>query len=128
MEIRLPGNDVAEARFGEHTIRTAQDGSAPAPFDLFLASLGTCAGYFVARFCSQRGIPTEGIRITQVSERDEETHMVHRVEIEIELPEGFPERYREAVIRAAGQCTVKQHLASPPVIMMRTTEPALKAR
>jgi ribosomal protein S12 methylthiotransferase accessory factor len=50
------------------------------------------------------------------------------VQIEIELPESFPERYREAVVRAAAQCSVKKHLASPPQILMRTVEPALRSR
>lgn len=124
MDISLRDDEAVEARFHGHTIQTAQDGSKPAPFDLFLASLGTCTGYYVARFCRLRSIPTDGIRITQISERDPDTHMVGTVEIDIELPESFPDRYRDAVLRAAKQCAVKRHLAAPPVIIIKETAPA----
>lgn len=124
MDIRLGDDESVEALFEGHRIATAQDGSKPAPFDLFLASLGTCAGYYVASFCRQRGIPTRGIRITQVSDRNEDTHMVGTVEIDVELPVDFPDRYREAVLRAAAQCTVKRHLAAPPAIIIKEVEPA----
>jgi ribosomal protein S12 methylthiotransferase accessory factor len=123
MEIRILENDAVEAHYDGLTVRTAQDGSAPAPFDVFLASLGTCAGFYISRFCRLRGIPTEGIRITQLSDQDPDTHMVRTVEIDVALPGNFPERYREAILRAAGQCTVKRHLAVPPVIIVREVEP-----
>ena len=123
MEIRLRENDVVEALFQGHRVRTAQDESAPAPFDLFLASLATCTGLYVSRFCTLRGIPIDGIRITQQTDRDPDTHLVRTVEIDVELPADFPERYRDAVLRAAGQCTVKRHLAVPPIISIKEVAP-----
>ncbi len=118
MEITVPGADRVEARYDGLVIQTAQDGRQPAPFDLFLASIGTCAGHYAARFCRQRGLDTRGLRILQEVIRDPETRMVERVRLSLELPPGFPDKYRAAIVRAAGQCTVKKHLASPPEIVI----------
>jgi ribosomal protein S12 methylthiotransferase accessory factor len=96
-------------------ITTNQDGSAPAPFALFLASIGTCAGIYVLSFCQQRGLPTDGLRIVQRMDRSPLTHMVERVELDIQLPPNFPEKYKDAVIRSAAQCAVKKHIENPPV-------------
>lgn len=121
MIIEFPGGARVDAHYGPHTIKTDQppagggDDSAPAPFSLFLASLGTCAGIYVLGFCRQRGLPTEGIRLIQRMERDMATHMVSKVSLEIQLPPGFPEKYKDAVIRSAEQCAVKKHLEHPPV-------------
>jgi len=119
MEIVLAGGDRVEARFRGRSVMTEQDGSAPAPFELFLASIGTCAGFYVARFCQQRSIPTEGIRIRQRTIRPDGSPLIRSIEIEVELPDSFPERYRAAVLRAAEACTVKKHLAEPPEITVR---------
>lgn len=116
MDIVLHDNDRVEAVIDGRVIATDQDGSAPQPFELFLASLGTCSGFYVARFCRKRGIPTEGVRIRQRSERDPETKMVRRIDIEIDLPPDFPESYREAVVRSANLCAVKKHLHEPPQV------------
>ncbi len=119
MEITFPGGLRVDARFQGHLMQTDQpppegEGSAPAPFDLFLASLGTCAGIFVLSFCRSRGIPAEDIRLVQRMERDPDSGMLSSVRVEIVLPEGFPERYAPALVRAAGQCSVKRHLERPP--------------
>ena len=124
MDIILGSDERIEARFDGLTVTTAQDGSAPAPFDLFLASMATCAAFYVSRFCSQRGIPTEGIRVTQTAHRDPETRMVKRIDIELGLPDSFPEKYHKAAIRAAEQCTVKKHLAEPPEIAIQVGQGA----
>jgi ribosomal protein S12 methylthiotransferase accessory factor len=126
MDIVFPGGDRVEARWGRHVVTTDQDGSAPAPFDLFLASIGTCAGIFVSRFCRKRGLSVEGLRICQHAEIDPATHLVERIEIEVHLPPDFPERYREAVLRAAGQCAVKRHLERPPAIAVHAVGPPLR--
>ncbi|MHB9092348.1 MAG: OsmC family protein [Chloroflexota bacterium] len=132
-EITLAGGKKVVANYKGFAIETDQPvaaggaNSAPSPFDLFLASLGTCAGFFVASFCQQRNIPTEGIRLVERLDFDRETHLVKSVEIEIQVPEGFPEQYRPAVVRAADLCTVKRHLASPPAIAVTTrTIPAVR--
>lgn len=120
LAISFPGGARVDARIGSHTIRTDQspeaggEGSAPEPFSLFLASIGTCAGIYVLSFCRRRGLPTDGLRIVQKVERDPATKMVATVGLDIHLPAGFPEEYREMVIRSAEACAVKKHLESPP--------------
>jgi ribosomal protein S12 methylthiotransferase accessory factor len=126
MTITFPGGARVDAQFGPHTIRTDQppkgggEDSAPTPFALFLASMGTCAGIYVLGFCKQRGIPTEGIRLTQRTERDPATGMVATVRVDIEVPPDFPEKYRDALVRVADQCAVKKHLQHPPRIDVQT--------
>ena len=120
MTIEFPGGDRVDARYGGMTVVTNQDGSAPAPFDLFLASIGTCAGFYASRFCRQRGIPTEGMKITQRATVDPATHLIDRIDLSIELPPGFPEQYRDAIVRSAQLCAVKKHLENPPEIQVRT--------
>jgi putative redox protein len=120
MEISFPGGARVDASFGPYTVRTDQppqgggEGSAPTPFSLFLASLGTCAGIYVLGFCRQRGLPTEGIRLLQRAHSNRETGMVETVEIEIQVPDTFPEKYRESLVRSADLCAVKKHLEHPP--------------
>jgi putative redox protein len=120
IDVTFPGGKRVDAAIGSHIIMTDQppdaggEGSAPSPYLLFLASLGTCAGIFVLGFCQSRGLPTEGLRITQSMGWNPATHGLDRVRFEIHLPEGFPEKYKEAVIRAADQCAVKRTLAAPP--------------
>lgn len=126
MKIRFPGNKKVSAEFGGYTVLTDQpkeaggDGSAPAPFDLFLASLGTCAGIFALSFCRKRDLPTEGLELTQAAEWDETAHRVSKVVITIRLPKGFPEKYRDALVSTASLCTVKKHLMAPPAFEILT--------
>jgi ribosomal protein S12 methylthiotransferase accessory factor len=121
IEISFPGGKRVAARVGDHLIETDQPeqlggaGSAPAPFDLFLAALGTCAGIYVLGFLQSRGLPTQGLRVRQQVEMDSETHLASRVCLEISLPPGVPERYRPAILRAAQSCKVKKTLAQPPL-------------
>ena len=121
MTFTLPGGARVEGHAGPFTIATDQppDATAPTPFTLFLASIGACAAFYVQAFCRQRGIPLEGIRVHQHSDAGP-TGLVEHVDLSIELPPEFPERYRSAVIRAADQCTVKKHLEHPPIIAIGT--------
>ncbi|GAB4576233.1 MAG: OsmC family protein [Anaerolineae bacterium] len=121
MEIVFPGGARVDAISGGMVITTNQDGSAPAPFGLFLASIGTCAGIYVLSFCQQRGIPTDNIRIIQRMRANPFTRMVDEVELDIQLPPDFPEKYKSAVIRAADQCAVKKHLENPPRFNVHTS-------
>ena len=119
MEITFPGGVAVDATFNGLTVKTDQpaplgSGDHPAPFDLFLASLGTCAGLYALRFCQQRGLDTEGLRATLETEYDMERRQIGKVRIDLHLPEGFPEKYRSAVIRSASQCAVKRHIESAP--------------
>jgi len=120
IEVRLAGGERVEAQVGKHRIVTDQDGSAPQPFNLFLASIATCSGIYVARFCEKRKISTDGVRILQRSIKNPETKMIERIEIAIELPESFPAKYRDAVKRAVGQCSVKKHLEQAPTFEVTT--------
>jgi len=121
MTITMPGGGRVDARAGTMVIETNQDDTAPAPFALFLASLGTCAGIYVAGFCQKRGIPHDEIRIVQRMKAHPVTHMITDVELDIQLPADFPEKYVDAVIRAADQCAVKKHLEQPPRFAVHTS-------
>ena len=129
MEITVdfPGGSRVDARFNSFTVHTDQpkedggDGSAPAPFEFFLASLATCAGYYVLEFCKTREIDTSGIRLKQIVERNETTHRVEKISMEIQVPREFPQKYTTAVKRAADQCSVKKHVENPPAFDINVT-------
>lgn len=120
MVIDFPGGAKVDAHFGSFTIHTDQppmgggDGSAPTPFAVFLASIGTCAGIYVLGFCKQRGLPTEGIRIIQHMYNDPFSGMVGKIDLEIQVPPSFPEKYRPSLVRSAELCAVKKHFENPP--------------
>lgn len=119
INVSFPGGVAVAAQLATHTVTTDQpaplgEGSAPSPFDLFLASLATCAGFYALRFCQQREIPTDGMRLSLATERDVERKRLAKIAITLDLPAGFPERYREAVIRAMDQCAVKKAIVDPP--------------
>ncbi len=122
MVIDFPGGARVDAHFGDFVVPTDQpprgggEGSAPTPFLTFLSTIGTCAGIYVLGFCRQRGIATEGIRLIQRVKADPMSGMVTDVQVTIELPESFPAKYADAVVRAAEQCAVKKHFEHPPVI------------
>jgi len=120
MEIVFPGGARVDALMGPHTVVTNQDGSAPAPFSLFLASIGTCAGIYVLGFCQHRNLPTDGIKIVQRVIPDPNTRMIDTIQLDIVVPPSFPEKYRDALVRAADQCAVKKHLENPPQFEVRT--------
>lgn len=126
MVVTLPGGKRVDTQIGSHVIRTDQpvanggEDTAPAPFSLFLASIGTCAGIYVAGFCQKRDLPTEGIRLVQRNEFDRETGVLVRVEIDVEVPPSFPEKYRDALVRVADQCAVKKAIQAQPVFQVRT--------
>ena len=120
MTVTFPGGARVDAQFGTHVIRTDQpphaggDGSAPAPFAVFLASIGTCAGIYVLGFCRQRGLATDGIRIIERVHNNRMTGMVDKIDLEIQVPPAFPQKYYDALVRSADQCAVKKHLENPP--------------
>ena len=131
MVIDFPKGARVDAHFGPFTVQTDQspmgggEGSAPAPFGLFLASIGTCAGIYVLSFCRNRGLPTEDIRILQRMSSNPSTGMVTDVELEIQVPPTFPEKYYKALIRSADQCAVKKHLVQPPKFNIHTSTAAV---
>jgi len=127
MKITFPGNLKVDAAYKGFTVETDQpmsgggDGSAPAPFDLFLASLGTCAGIFMLAFMKQRGIDPAGSGIAMTTETDPQKGMIGRIAFDLRLPEGFPEKYEQAIVRAVDQCTVKRHIQDPPDFVVTTS-------
>jgi ribosomal protein S12 methylthiotransferase accessory factor len=109
--------DVAYKGFTVKTdqpVRDGGDGSAPSPFDLFLASLAACAGYYALAFCKERQIPTAGLAVTMITERGAVSKMIDKVTFEVVPPAGFPEKYRAALVKAVDHCTVKAHILRPP--------------
>ncbi|MBE0408792.1 MAG: OsmC family protein [Anaerolineales bacterium] len=126
MKIDFPGGARVDAHFGSFTVRTDQpvsaggDGSAPTPFSLFLTSIGTCAGIYVLGFCKQRGLPTDGISIVQRAKTDPSSGMVGKIELEIQVPDNFPEKYLPSLIKSAELCAVKKHIEKPPQFEIQT--------
>lgn len=126
MKIYFPGGKRVYADFDGFTHMTDQPtpsgerGSAPSPFELFLAAMGTCAGIYVLGFCQQRGIDTTGLEMSQSMTFNPQTHLIEVIHLEIHLPEGFPEKYKGALIQAAQLCTVKKHLENPPRFEIHT--------
>jgi len=127
MEVTLDGGKVVTAHINGKTIKTDQSvrngggGTAPEPFELFLASIGTCAGIYVKSFCDQRGIPSEGIKIIQSVEFHPEKRVPSVIKLDIQLPSDFPEKYRSAVINAAELCLVKKTINNAPEFQVVTT-------
>jgi len=120
MIVSFPDGLKVDAEYKGFVVKTDQpegeggENSAPAPFDLFFCSIGTCAGFYVLIFCRERDIPTDKIRVVQTFERDSETRMVTQINIDIQLPADFPEKYIKAVRASADKCTVKKHMFKPP--------------
>ncbi len=126
MEIYFPGGKKVAADYNGFTVITDQpaqgggEGSAPTPFDLFLSSLGTCAGIFVKGFLDSRGLPADDVYLTQELKVDPVMRKIAAIEIKIHVPEDFPEKYRPALARAAEQCAVKQMMMNPPQFIIGT--------
>jgi ribosomal protein S12 methylthiotransferase accessory factor len=122
MLIDFPGGSRVDAHFRGFTVPTDQPpaASTPMPFDLFLASIGTCAGIYVLGFCQQRGIPTEGVHIVQRVHSNPTNGMVEEIDLDIIVPPTFPEKYYDSLVRSAELCKVKKHLEKPPVFNIAT--------
>ena len=126
MDITFPGGVAVNADFDGFTVNTDQpeanggDNTAPNPFKLFLASIGTCAGFYTVSFCQQREIDTTGMRLTLEVERNSETKRGDQVKIRVHLPDGFPERYTKTLLRVIDQCTVKKAIFDPPEFNVET--------
>jgi putative redox protein len=132
MEVRFPGGTAVEAVFRGLTIRTDEPGPShgvaePTPYHLFLASIGTCVGFHALRFCQERHIDTSGLKLRLVPEKSAGKRRLARIHITIELPPGFPERDREAIVRATDPCEVTQYIVHPPefeIVSRRAEVPA----
>ena len=120
MEISFPGGKKVDANFKGFTIKTDQSekdgggGTAPTPSFLFLASLGTCAGYYALNFCQKRKIDTQKLKLVLDFKTNKKTHMVENIRMTLTLPPDFPEKYIPAIVKAVDLCYVKKHLHEPP--------------
>lgn len=125
--ITFPGGRRVDAQIRGRSIHTDQprekggEDTAPSPFDLFLAALGTCAGIFVQGFCAARNISLEGIRIVERPELDAEGTL-RVVGLELQLPSSFPDKYRDAILKAIEGCTVKRAIAAQPVFKIAAVQ------
>ncbi|WP_372985910.1 OsmC domain/YcaO domain-containing protein [Marinobacter sp.] len=130
MEIKVNflDNLRLEAKFDDFTVVTDQpirykgDGSAPSPFDYFLASSALCAAYFVRVYCLARNIPTDNIRLSQNNIVDPENRYNQIFKIQVELPEDLPEKDRQGILRSIDRCTVKKVVQTGPNFEIETVE------
>jgi ribosomal protein S12 methylthiotransferase accessory factor len=129
IKITFPGGKKVNAEFHNFTVKTDQsvkdggEGSAPSPYEYFLASIGTCAGIYVLSFCENRKIPTGHISLEQRLEYrkiDEGKVVLDKIVIDIIVPPTFPEKYHQALMKVADQCAVKKTIMNPPNFEIRT--------
>ncbi|HEV8660086.1 MAG TPA: OsmC family protein [Thermoanaerobaculia bacterium] len=127
MTISFPGGVAVDATLNGHTVHTDQPvpfgaDTAMSPFDLFFASIGTCMGFYALRFCQERNISTNGLQLTLNPIRDEQRKRIETLQIELQVPEGFPVKYIDALRRAVDHCSVKRHLLEPPAFELSLVE------
>ena len=129
ISVTFPGGMAVDAHVGAHVIRTDQPASlggldaAPAPFDLFLASIATCAGIYALGYCRARSLSTEGLALVQRVTLDPVTKLPSHVELRLTLPEGFPAHHRPSILRAVAGCKVKKTIAAAPTFEVSMSEP-----
>lgn len=118
VDARLSNNQIIKT---DQPIRSGGEGSTPSPFELFLGSIATCAGIYALGFCNSKGISTEGMNISMDLDMNRETGLVGKVNLDLKLPEGFPEKYKKAIINSMELCAVKKHLHTPPEFEITTS-------
>jgi len=128
--ITFPGGKKVNAEIEGFLIKTDQsvkeggEGSAPTPFDFFLSSIGTCAGFYVLSFCQKRKIPTEKISLAQhiiYNLTKDGKKFLDTIVLEIIVPPDFPEKYHNALVKVADQCSVKKKILNPPNFEVKAT-------
>lgn len=126
LKVTLEGGKRVATQIGNHLIMTDQPSkhgggdSAPAPYDLFLASIGTCAGFYVQSYCDNKGIDSSGIDITLSTKRDPKTKQVTGFVTTIHVPPGLPEKLHKALMKAAEQCAVQKTIMNDPEFVVET--------
>jgi len=118
LEVTFPGGVAIDVSVKGQTVRTDQPpplggGTAASPFDVFLASIAACAGFYALRFCQERGIATDDLRVSMDIDRDEAKRL-SAVKLHVRLPREFPEKYRDAIVRSIDHCAVKRAITDPP--------------
>jgi ribosomal protein S12 methylthiotransferase accessory factor len=120
IQVSFTGGKCIQAKVGDFTIQTDQplkyggEANAPAPFDLFLASLATCAGIYAWNFCESRKLSTEGMDLQMKCISDDKKKLIVKIIFRLTLPDDFPEKYRSGIIRAMELCAVKRHMQETP--------------
>ena len=126
LKITLEGDKRVAARMGDHLIMTDQPikhggtNSAPAPYDLFLASIGTCAGFYVQSYCENKGIDPSGIDITLTAKRDPTTKQINGFVTTIHIPQELPVKLHSALKKVAEQCAVTKTIMNNPEFSVET--------
>ena len=124
IDVSFPGGKTVQAVLNGYRVMTDQPetqggkGSAPSPFQLFLSSIATCAGFYALQFCEARNLSTHGLTLRMQGDYDSESKRYKRLSIALNLPEGFPDHHRDSIIRAMNACAVKKHLQNPPEFHM----------
>ena len=132
IDVSFPGGVAVDATVRQHVIHTDQPvpagaDSAPSPFELFLASIATCMGFYALRFCQERSLPTEGLGVSLQPLRAAAGGPVTTIDVELQLPESFPPKYVDPLKRAVDHCAVKRHMMTPPEFRLQVVENATLA-
>jgi ribosomal protein S12 methylthiotransferase accessory factor len=120
IDVLFTGGKRVEAKIENRTVKTDQPtkngggGTAPEPFQLFLASIATCAGIYALEFCHMRNIPTQGMALKMKCEFDKRRKVCQKLCINLRLPDGFPKEYERSIVRVMDLSSVKKHIAHPP--------------
>jgi ribosomal protein S12 methylthiotransferase accessory factor len=120
--LRLEAKFDDFAVISDQPIRYKGDGSAPGPFDYFLASSAMCAAYFVKVYCNARDIPTENIRLSQNNIVDPENRYKQIFKIQVELPDDLSDKDRQGILRSIDRCTVKKVVQTGPEFQIETVD------
>ncbi len=127
IKITFPGGKRVDAEYNGFQIKTDQpvyaggEGTAPAPFDLFLASIATCVGFYVLAFCQSRGYRLDQVSVTMRISKNQEKKMIDKIIFDIQLPPEFPDKYMKAIIKSVDSCAVKAHMVDDPAFDYNVT-------
>ena len=119
LKVTLEGNKKVSTHIGDHLVMTDQpeknggSNTAPAPYDLFLASIATCAGFYIQSYCQNKNIDSSGIELTLNVKRDEKQN-INGFITTIHVPESLPEKLHGALVKVASQCAVKKTIMNNP--------------
>ena len=125
IDVFFPGGKRVDARVDGMIVHTDQSvengglGTAPAPFQFFLLSIAACAGIYALEFCQARELPAQDMALTMSYEFDEKNELCEKLNIDLRLPPEFPERYKKAIVRVMGLCSVKKQIMNPPEFVIR---------
>jgi len=120
MEITFPEGRYMEGRYKDFVVRLGPseepwwEGERPAPFDMFIMSIGLCTGSMIWAFLDHRSLPVGEVKIILRRETDEKIHMITEITTVLNMPADFPEKYRNAIARVADACAVKKHMVQAP--------------